>query len=443
MKKVIKWIVFSITTLIFFYAFSASYNLQNIDNLDYVIALGVDTIPNSKNIAVSFEFANLGSFSENSSSKDTKPIINTVEASSISNAINTLNAYIGKQLNLSHCKVIVFSEDFAKTGILKEVSIIMHNNQIRPTTNVVVAEENSNIYLKNSVSSLEQVLTKYYDVFPTSSEYTGFTSDIPLGEFYEGLLDQNVGTVAILGKKSNVSTESEESWSNESSSDGSSSLGKKSGSDSKEQDSTSNSKEEKKPNEKQQKDIITEESAILEGDRGTENIGLAVFKDDKYVGNLSTLETLWYSLLKTEVDKFLVSIDDPFNKDEKIDISITSLSDVTFKVDVSTLNPKITAKFNLKGKVMNDIQDNSYDEAIEKLNSSLKKYLEDEILKYLYKTSKEFNSDIEGFYRIAKKHFLTIQDFENYNWSEKYKNAEFKVEFNDKIISNVLIEQII
>ena len=439
MKNLVKWIVFIITSLIFLYAFSDSYNLQNIDNLDYIIALGIDTIPGSKNIAVSFEFANLSSFSENSSSKDTKPIVNTVEAPSISNAINTMNAYLGKQLNLSHCKVIVFSKEFAETGILKQVSVIMHNTQIRPTTNIVVAEDNANLYLKNSVSSLEQVLTKYYDVFPTSSEYTGFTSDIPLGEFYESLLDPHIGTVAILGTKSNVSTKSQQSSENQDSSQDESSS-KESSSSKEENRSSESSENEIKPNEDAVGDKITESNSILEGDRGTENVGLAVFRADKYVGKLSAHDTLWYSLLKGEVDKFLVSIEDPFNKGEQMDITITSLSNVNFNVDVSEDIPKITVIFNLKGKALNDITDVSFNQAIDKLNTNLKQYLEDQILKYLYKTSKEFNSDIEDFYRVARKHFLTLQNFEHYNWCEKYKNAEFNVEFNDRIVSNVLIE---
>ena len=104
MKVFIKWICIIITVLIFLYAFSSSYSSQNIDHLDYVIALGIDTVPDSDNLSVSFEFANLGSFSENASSQKTEPIINTIIAPSIPNAITIMNAYIGKQLNLSHCK---------------------------------------------------------------------------------------------------------------------------------------------------------------------------------------------------------------------------------------------------------------------------------------------------------------------------------------------------
>ena len=127
MKSVLKWFIIIMTLIIFLYAFSSSYYSQNIDHLDYVIALGIDKIPDSDNLSVTFEFANLGSFSENASSEQTEPIINTIIAPTIPNALTIMNAYIGKQLNLSHCKVIAFSEDFAKTGVLDEVSFFIHN----------------------------------------------------------------------------------------------------------------------------------------------------------------------------------------------------------------------------------------------------------------------------------------------------------------------------
>ena len=66
MKKIIKWIIIIITVLIFLYAFSSSYNSQNIDRLDYVIAICIDTVPNTSDLKISFEFANLSSFSETS-----------------------------------------------------------------------------------------------------------------------------------------------------------------------------------------------------------------------------------------------------------------------------------------------------------------------------------------------------------------------------------------
>lgn len=114
MKTIFKWLLIILTSIIFVYAFSASYRSQNIDNLDYAVAIGVDSVPDSDSLEVSFEFANTNSFSTQSSSSGSEPIIDTVIAPSISSAINIMNAYAGKQLNLSHCKVVVFSKELAQ-----------------------------------------------------------------------------------------------------------------------------------------------------------------------------------------------------------------------------------------------------------------------------------------------------------------------------------------
>ena len=400
MKLALKWIIILVTSLIFLYAFSASYRAQNIDQLDYAIAVSVDSLPDSDNLEVSFEFTDSGTYSVNSSSEGSEPIINTVVAPSIASAINIINSYVGKQLNLSHCKVIVFSQEFAKKGILSEVSYLMNSTQIRPTTNIIIANNSAKEYLKNSISSLEQVLTKYYEIFPNSSEYTGYTSNILLGEFYESLINEDSGSVTMLGKISNVSTNNTNG------------------------------------------DIIIPDESMVEGDRGTENIGLCVFKDDKYVGDLSALETLCYSLLEDEVDNFLVSIDSPFSENQKIDISVDSLSSSFIDVDTSGENPIINIKINLRAKTLTgqDKLDYSDTETLKQLNYSLKDYLSSQITNYLYKTSKEYKSDINQFYRIAKSKFITISDFKNYNWTQKYENAEFNVEINSDIISSLLIQ---
>ena len=454
MKSVLKWFIIIITIIIFLYAFSSSYYSQNIDHLDYVIALGIDKIPDSDNLSVTFEFANLGSFSENASSEQTEPIINTIIAPTIPNAMTIMNAYIGKQLNLSHCKVIAFSKEFAETGILDEISFLTHDIQIRPTTNVVVTDCNTVDYLKHSTSSLEQVLTKYYDIFPTSSEYTGYTSNIPLGKFYENLLNKDSGAVTILGSLVENANKIEGDTSSSQNSENTKSSSKNSSS-SESSNTEANSEKENQTTEIENKNTITKnvqnnkqdyqsfdpKSAISEGDRGAENMGLAVFKNDKYVGNLSTIETLCYSLLKDEVDNFVLTITSPFDESKKIDIKVGDLSQLKTDIDISNNIPKINIKFNLTAEVINvlDNKNLSYDKTLEKLYFSLKDYLTEEFKSYLYKTSREYKSDINEFYRIAKRQFLTNSDFSNYEWSTKYENAEFNVEFNQDIISTLII----
>ena len=45
----------------------------------------------------------------------------------------------------------------------------------------------------------------------------------------------------------------------------------------------------------------------------------------------------------------------------------------------------------------------------------------------LYKTAKEYHSDIDGFGKHAVKYFLTMQEWNDYNWLDNYKNSTFNV----------------
>lgn len=453
MKKFFIWIIIFCTIFIFTYAFSTSYNSQNIDRLNYIIAIGIDKSPDNTNLQVSFEFTDLGAFSESDSEQGSKPIIDTVVAPSIPESINLMNAYSGKQVNLSHCKVVVFSEDVARDGILEEVTYLMNFPQIRPTTNIIIASDKAKDYIENSTSSLEGILTKYYDLFPTSAEYTGYTSNILLSRFYQNLTSDESGAVAILGTKSKPSNENsksqDENTSNqetqESSMESSNSQNQISNNTS--QNSTSNQTSQNNTSSNSVSnntslESIAQSENIVDGDRGTENIGLAVFNKDKYIGNLSAIETLCYTLIEEEVDNFSVVIDNPTNPDKKIDISVSSLEPVNTKVDISKDNPIITIRFNLTAKALTGQTslDFSDKDTLTTVNTALKDYLTSKIKDFLYKTSREYGCDINGFYRLVKQKFLTIPEYENYNWEEKYKQADFNIEIDSNVISSFLVQ---
>ena len=309
MKIIIKWSLICITILIFLYAFSSSYSAQNIDNLDYVIALGIDYSDSEEALLVSFEFIDFSSFSGESSSGSSAPIINTVQAPSIESAINIINGYMGKQVNLSHCKVIVFSDKLAQKGILKETSFLMNYIQVRPTANVIISKGQASDYLENSTSSLEKQLTKYFDIFPNLSKYTGYSSNILLGKLYENMLNNSVGATAILGSMSQ-NFKQEESSSKSTSESSSNSSSEKKQSNSKDSSSSSKSSSSSQSPQNTFENDVHSEGTIIKGDRGTENFGLAVLKNGCYVGELSAEEALCHSLLKSEVNTFVIKIDD-------------------------------------------------------------------------------------------------------------------------------------
>ena len=80
-------------------------------------------------------------------------------------------------------------------------------------------------------------------------------------------------------------------------------------------------------------------------------------------------------------------------------------------------------------------------EVLDSISNSCNSYLESMFTDYLYKTSKDFKSDINGLGVHCLPNFLTIKDFENYNWLQNYENAFFKVDVNTSVKSGMLITE--
>ena len=115
-KNFVSIVVTLILLVIFANGFSSAYTSRKLDNLAYVLALGIDIGEKSK-MKVSAQFTKSASVSPGSgtSAEDLENIVLVSgEADSIFSAINLLNSYIGKEINLSHCSLIIFSEEFAK-----------------------------------------------------------------------------------------------------------------------------------------------------------------------------------------------------------------------------------------------------------------------------------------------------------------------------------------
>ena len=205
MNTIIKNAFILILIIIFIIAFSSSYSSLSIDNLAYVLAIAIDSSDTNK-LEVSFQFSTPVS-AESSSNEKPTPIINTVTSSSLSNAINLVNGYLGKQINMSHCKVIIFSEDLAFKGISDEIYTLINDTQVRPSSNIIVSKCNAKYYLEENKLELENLISKYYEIFTNSSRYTGFMPNAAIGDFFNAIKCKQCMPYAILGNVNNTQSE--------------------------------------------------------------------------------------------------------------------------------------------------------------------------------------------------------------------------------------------
>lgn len=407
MNKIIQKLFILILIIVFIMAFSSSYSSLSIDNLAYVLAIGIDKSDENK-LQVTFQFSTAAPASESGSTEKADIIINSVQSSSVSTAINTLNGYIGKQINMSHCKVIIFSEDLASDGISNEIYTLINDTQIRPSANIIVSKCPAKYYIEKTTPELESSISKYYEIFTNSSRYTGFMPSSTIGDFFNCLINRICQPTAILGglstEKNTINTSSTDSQKNYN---------------------------------------IKANSSPITGQNGSENIGVAVFNNDKLIGELNALETIAFLNIQNKIDRFLISIPDPSNTNNYLDIYLTPKSSVSIKVDTSTSSPYIKVKSDYTGRIYSMSEHSKYldPNILNSISQTCNSYLESIFSNYLYKTSKELKSDINGFGKHALSNFLTTKDFEDYNWRSNYKNAFFEIKIDTYIKSGMLITE--
>lgn len=198
--KVRKIFAILILTILFLVATTSYYGIRGIDNLAYVVAMGID-VGKDENLLISLQISLPGgssSESGGSSSQSTSVVVESVECPSINTGINLFNSYLGKEINLSHCKVVVISEEFAKNGVSEVLYTLTNAIQFRTTSNIIISKCDAKTYLESSSPLLDKISARYYEIAPTSSEYTGYTESITCNEFLAAINSSFSSPVAIL-----------------------------------------------------------------------------------------------------------------------------------------------------------------------------------------------------------------------------------------------------
>lgn len=404
-KNIYKYFIIIIIVIIFSLAFTGSHIVQSVDDLAYAVALGID-IGDSEDLKVTFEFTKPTPSGESGSGQSAPPVIDSVEANSIDAAISFMNAYVSKEINLSHCKVIVISEELAKRGIAKEIFSLINKVQIRPDNHVIISTCPAKEYIESVSPSLENLVAKFYEILPRSGEYTGYTVSAQLGDFFTQLSCRTCEPNAILG---NVVSDDPQKASNNSSDSGGS------------------------------------ENEKVSAKNGIENIGLAAFKEDKLVGTLSAEETLAHLLLTNHLKSCNISVPDPDDETKKIDLFLTSNHTAKIKVSILNGNPFVKSHLTVNAKLASidalskDTSPKSSEERLKRVEESATHYLKTLLSNYCYKTAKEFHSDIAGFGRHALKNFKTANEFEEYDWLNHYQDAFFETDVKVTIKSGFLL----
>ena len=250
MSKTLIWIlIFFILLFFFIYGFSNSYISRNLSNLAYVFSLGIDKGENAK-FKITAQFTKNSAISKGNSSDDSSNfVLTSCEADSIFSGINLINSYIGREVNLAHCSVVVFSKEIAEQGISEEIYSLINNEEIRPGANLVISNCSAYDYINNVKPNIETLASHYYETFSITSKFTGYIADITIGNFFNDLSGKSGDSTAILGGLNLTARDNDNKTSeNNSSSSGGSESGSSSSESSSKDSKNSNSSSEDSSN---------------------------------------------------------------------------------------------------------------------------------------------------------------------------------------------------
>ncbi len=389
---------------------SGCYDLREIDDLAYVVAIGLDKGENNY-LKMTLQFVvpvALGG-GEKSGDSDKSSTITTIETPTIYAGLNIVNSYLSKEINLSHAKVLVISKKLAADGLEKYIHAIIRGREFRPNMHVVIARESAEGYIKSVKPLLEVNPAKYYEMVHKGYKYTGFITPSTLTNFY--MQEESSSTQAVATLVGVSKYESAKDFNN--------------------QASTSESKGREIPLEGDFKggDITKI------GESKSENMGLAVFDGAKMVGELDGEETLFYLMLTGKYEHSYVSFPDPIKKGDFILLDVKQSRIPIRKVKLEGEKPDIYTKIILEANILSIQSGINYEseENVQILQNSAEKFISEGMKRFLDRTTLEFNSDICGFGNALRWKFLTWGKWEDFRWLEKYKDSAFNIDVDLKI----------
>ncbi len=415
------------------------------NDLAYIVAVGIDKNEEAKAYDITLQIANpqaiSGGSDESGGEGGKKTITNiTVTSSDIFSAVNIANHLYSKDLSLAHTKLMVFCDEIAKEGELKGLSeTIARSEEIRPNTFLSVVKGSAKEYLGSIEPTNEVNPVKYYEVI-YDVDYTGYIPKNQIRNFYayeQTPERENVLPLSAVKKDSGQESQSSGSSGGSGGSSGDSQNTQKPSDKPLEDKGTQNTYG---GFEYQHKNYTAGDIAI-EGDIKTQTCGMAIFKDGKMIAESGGVEALLYNILTGDYVMSEISYKDDKTPEKPVTVIQSQRKKPKISVDIKGIKPKIKVNLYLEAdlRTLNEgyVIEMDIDDFEEQVTAQIKAATE----KFLYKTSREYQSDIVGFGSHIKRHFKTFDEFEAYGWEGIYPDAEFEVKVDFHVRRSGLINK--
>ncbi len=371
-------------------------DMEEIDQRAYVLGIGLDKSNVKGFLKVTYLISNpeAGSTLVGGGSNEPAHEIITLNTSSFIQSENLANAVIAKPITYDMLDFFVVSEELARDkDFIRYFYDATKDRDVRRDSKLIVTKEMASTFIEQNKPKLETRRHEYFEMIFNNATKIGFIPNSEIHNFF-----RIIEADADLFISAYATTEQDETTA--------------------------------KKNEDQ--DLIAGKMRVTGKTNPAQFLGSAIFKEGQMIGNLSVQETRITQMLNRWMEKpsFLVSIPDPFMKNYWITARFTQLKEPNITVNVSRPAPKIMVTLPIQADILTDHSMVNYANDKKKRNE-LKEHIingfEKRINDYIKRTQEEFKADPFGFSLEARKHFLTIPQWENYDWMKSYPDADIRV----------------
>lgn len=388
------------------FTLTSCYDAREIDDEVYAIALGIDK-GSTNAFRISIQYPNYkgqgggGSKEEKGSGQQESSNVSTIEAPTILEGINMFGMAIPRRVSLMHIKVLVISEDLAREGVSKIVAPLERYNETRNTMNVIVSRGSAESILKENTIYIGSSLSKAIELIIQQSYYSNYFHRAEFLDLYRDIRSLYSQPIAIYAGVNDFNKITQNS----------------------------------------QPSALIVGKGYLPGElarRGVKKLdlaGVAVFKKDKMVGSLDSNEFAYYQMIIGEFTGRIMSIQDKNSPGDAIVLNLKNSRPPSIKATMNNDKPTIDILIKLEGNIEAIQSGFNYEQigTIEDLNREIENHVLEGMQKTIKKTQEELQSDIFGFGRQIAGHFTTIQEWENYNWPDRYPEAAVNVKVDVNI----------
>jgi spore germination protein KC len=404
--------------ILIIFNFSGCSDAIEVDEMTYVLVIGIDRgISDKWRLTVQFPIMKEGSGEEGGGisgsggqgdggsgmgTQDGHATI-TVEAPSFFTGINLINTVAPRRLSFVHTKLVVFSEEIARSGMVGELlAPIIRHRQVRRSMHVLVSKVPVKDFIKANKPLIGKTLSKTIETLMEESKCTGYFPHTTLNEFYDDIKSTYNQPIAILGSINDFS------------------LPEGNGNESGQAFNEKSYRAGEFPR---------------EGGNKIDVLGCAVFDGDRMIGELDGDETRFLLIARGDFVRGFFSIPDPEMPNLIIPLDIRQLKKPKVVVNLNGERPLIKLEVNLEGSIL------AIQSRINYEDPKLKPLVEEAYIQYagtrletlMQKCRKELKADIFKFGGAAARKFATIQEWEEYNWIKRFEDAEVKIDVNFKI----------